>query len=80
MRIHGEIVLTEHAEVINILYSSLLPEVRTPPSYRSRSEIRVSPQKMVLTIEAADLVSFRAAVNSYLRLINALIRVLREID
>ncbi|RLE66887.1 MAG: hypothetical protein DRJ38_00625 [Thermoprotei archaeon] len=81
MKVRGRIVLTiANPQTIDIIYASLIPETQDQPSYRSKSSIEKLPGRIVLAIEARDLVSFRAAVNSYLRLISVLIRVLSELD
>ena len=81
MRIRGKIILNvANPQIADVIYASLLPETQNQPSYRSRSSIEKSNEKVILAVEARDLTSFRAAMNSYLRLIHVLVRVLSEID
>ncbi len=81
MRICGNIILNvANPQIADVIYASLLPETQNQPSYRSRSSIEKSNEKVILAVEARDLASFRAAMNSYLRLIHVLVRVLSEID
>ncbi len=81
MRIRGKIILNvANSQMADVIYASLLPETQDQPSYRSRSSIERSDKQVILAVEARDLASFRAAMNSYLRLIHVLVRVLSEID
>ncbi len=51
-----------------ILYESLLPELEEEYQ-RTRSSLRTEQNILILKIEADDLVSMRAALNGWLRLI-----------
>jgi KEOPS complex subunit Pcc1 len=59
---------SDHAEKI---YAALLPEL--PDDVNSRSTTRCmleGPDTLVLTVDAQDTASLRAALNMYLRLVN----------
>lgn len=65
-------VLSEFAfdlnQNIQIVYRSLLPELNGDHS-RNHSELCVDGTRLVLTIQSHDLVSMRAGLNGWLRLI-----------
>jgi KEOPS complex subunit Pcc1 len=51
-----------------IIYESLLPELEEEYQ-RTRSSLRLEQGTLILNVEANDIVSMRAAVNGWLRLI-----------
>jgi KEOPS complex subunit Pcc1 len=52
----------------SIIYESLLPELEEEYQ-RTRSMLRSEQDKLILNVEANDLISMRAALNGWLRLI-----------
>ena len=63
----------KHSEII---FKALEPEVKTPPTMRSRAFLEKNNSVLILKIEAKDTVALRAAVNAYLRWINSMSKVL----
>lgn len=61
-----EIELREHADII---YNSLLPEIRNTPSQRSNISLALEGDTIKLRAEAEDIVSLRALLNTWLRFI-----------
>lgn len=61
-----EIELKEHADVI---YNSLLPEIRNTSSQRSNISLALEGDTIKLRAEAEDIVSLRALLNTWLRFI-----------
>jgi len=51
-----------------IIYESLLPELEEEYQ-RTRSALRLEQDILILNVEADDLVSMRAALNGWLRLV-----------
>jgi KEOPS complex subunit Pcc1 len=51
-----------------IIYESLLPELKEEYQ-RTRSDLRLEQDILILNVEANDIVSMRAALNGWLRLI-----------
>ena len=51
-----------------IIYESLLPELEEEYQ-RTRSMLRLEQDTLILNVEANDLISMRAALNGWLRLI-----------
>ena len=61
-------------KLINTLYRSLLPEIMNPPSTkRSIAEIYRESDVITIIIRSKDLSSHRAALNTYLYLLNAVL-------
>lgn len=52
-----------------LVYESLKPELQAVPSERSKIGLELSGQQLILTIFAEDIISLRAAVNTWLRLV-----------
>jgi len=50
---------------------ALKPEEDSPPSHRSKMSVKCCERSVTIVIESRDLASFRAAVNSLLRLLKA---------
>ena len=61
-----EIGLREHADIV---YNSLLPELRNTPSQRSNISLALEGGTIKLKAEAEDIVSLRVALNTWLRFI-----------
>lgn len=65
---------------LEIIFKALEPEVKKPPTMRSRSILERENNALILKIEAKDTTALRAAVNAYLRWINAMIKVLEVFE
>ena len=65
---------------LEIVFTALEPEVRKPPTVRSRAFLEREDTFLVLKIEARDTVALRAAVNAYLRWINSMRNVLKVLE
>ncbi len=65
---------------LEIVFKALEPEVRKPPTMRSRAILEKEGKFLVLKIEARDTVALRAAVNAYLRWINSMTKVLEVLE
>jgi tRNA threonylcarbamoyladenosine modification (KEOPS) complex Pcc1 subunit len=66
-------IRSENAEA---LYKALLPEAGVLPRQRSRVNLRLKGNELVLEFEAEDTVAMRAAVNAFLRWVSATEKVL----
>lgn len=53
-----------------IIYNSILPEIKSEKEVRSQSEIILDNNKIIIKIKSLDIVSLRASINSYVRWIN----------
>ena len=53
--------------IAEIILKSLEPEILSSPSQRSATNFKLTDKTLILEINAADVTSLRASVNSYLR-------------
>jgi len=65
---------------LEIIFKALVPEVRKPPTMRSRAFLEKEDTFLILKIEAKDTVALRATVNAYLRWINSIRNVLETLE
>jgi len=63
-----------------ILYSSIIPEVKDIPSKRTSVSMALTEDGLNLMIKASDPVALRAALNSFLRFIDSILEMLHELD
>ena len=62
------------------IYEAVLPELETPVSDRSITEMSYTDSCLILTVETEDVVSMRSAVNTWLRLIQVAHEVSQTTD
>jgi tRNA threonylcarbamoyladenosine modification (KEOPS) complex Pcc1 subunit len=65
---------------LDAVVSALEPEVQRQIGVRSKTTVSKDALMLILTVEAEDTVALRAALNSYLRWINAEINVIDAVD
>ncbi len=53
-------------EFAAIILSALLPETKSIPSDRAKTKVSSNGSKIIIQIDAGDLTSMRAAINSFL--------------
>jgi KEOPS complex subunit Pcc1 len=71
MKAHAVVRLNFSTEKqLQVVMQALKPETQTSSSSRSKVEMTTENQNLVLTFTASDTSALRAAMNSYLRLIN----------
>jgi tRNA threonylcarbamoyladenosine modification (KEOPS) complex Pcc1 subunit len=63
-------------EIIN---ESLAPEVERPTSERSKVNVSIDDGMVTISIEASDVAALRAAINSYLRWVGAILDVVETV-
>ncbi|MHA1928378.1 MAG: KEOPS complex subunit Pcc1, partial [Candidatus Thorarchaeota archaeon] len=56
----------ESPELAGIIMAALLPETRSIPSDRALTKVTSTGSKIIIQIDAGDLTSMRAAINSFL--------------
>jgi len=61
--------------VSGLIGESLAPEVERPTSERSKVMVSEVEGQVVISLEASDVVALRAAINSYLRWVGAILDV-----
>jgi tRNA threonylcarbamoyladenosine modification (KEOPS) complex Pcc1 subunit len=78
--VYSKINLECNKELLKIIQKSLLPEIEQPTSNRATIKILNEKEKISILINASDLSALRAAINSYLRWINAIIDVVSIVE
>jgi len=79
---YGEIRIelsVENSDLLNVLYTSLLPELREFRTKRGRVNLLKNNGRLVILIEGGDLSILRALANSVLRLIGATLETLNKL-
>jgi tRNA threonylcarbamoyladenosine modification (KEOPS) complex Pcc1 subunit len=71
--VEAEIAIGASAEFVRVLKGALQPEVEQPSSERSAIEISGEASTLRMRIKASDVSAMRAALNSYLRWVEAII-------
>jgi tRNA threonylcarbamoyladenosine modification (KEOPS) complex Pcc1 subunit len=66
-------------EISEIIGESLSPEVEHLTSERSKINVSVDDGVVIISIEASDIVALRAAINSYLRWVGAILDVVETV-
>lgn len=64
------IVEFDNSTDASIVYNSILPEIEAETNERSKSNLKLDSNKLVINILSQDIVSLRASINSYVRWIN----------
>ncbi len=75
----AEITIEIHlssSKIAGTVYTSLLPETRQPPGFRSKTAVSREGKILRLNIKAEDVVALRAASNSFLRFVSVAIKTL----
>jgi len=71
----AKILIGAPPSVVDIIISSLRPELESSISNRSNVVIEASKKGLVIKVIAEDMVALRAAVNSYLYWIQGIIDI-----
>ena len=78
--INAEVSIQLSPEIAAIVEKSLIPEVEHPVSQRSNVEIQAEEERLTISMEASDVTALRAAFNSYLRWVEAIINVIDSVS
>ncbi|MEM2104880.1 MAG: KEOPS complex subunit Pcc1 [Candidatus Bathyarchaeia archaeon] len=65
---------------LQTVLEALKPEMQKPPTFRSKANVKVEGNHLILHVEARDTVALRAALNAYLRWINSMLNILEILD
>ena len=76
----AKILIDAPRSVVEIIISSLKPELESGISDRSNVVIEVSVKGLVVKVVADDMVALRAAVNSYLYWIQGIMDIGRRVQ
>lgn len=77
---NAEIWIGASENIAQILEGSLLPEVERPSTERSMIRVRAEDDGLMIRIEASDVAALRAASNSYLRWVAAILDVVETVQ
>ena len=75
----AEIRVNSTKELAEVIAGSLKPEVQDPVSTRSKVEVVAEDDLIRINITASDLSALRAALNSYLRWVDAIFEVVEKV-
>jgi tRNA threonylcarbamoyladenosine modification (KEOPS) complex Pcc1 subunit len=78
--VFAEITIDMPGDLVDVIEGSLVPEVERPTSERSNVDVVAREGKLVIRIKASDVAALRAAVNSYLRWVGAILDVVDSIE
>ncbi len=76
----AEIHVMVSEEVVEAVIDALRPEVESPSSERSSTDVRRGVDGIFISTEASDTTAMRAAVNSYLRWVQGMLDMLSKIE
>jgi tRNA threonylcarbamoyladenosine modification (KEOPS) complex Pcc1 subunit len=65
---------------LDTVRNSLLPEVNKPNPNRAHVNLFGEDRVLTLLVEADDTVALRSALNTYLRWINSMVKVVETLD
>ena len=74
-KVNAEIRIKVSECLTKILEDALQPEIEKPSSDRSMAKVEIKNRDLVLHLKASDISAFRAAFNSYLRWVKAILDV-----
>jgi len=78
--IHAEITVVLTPGLAEIVEGSLLPEAERPTSERSSVTVAVDGGILKVTVVASDISALRAALNSYLRWVSAILDIVETME
>lgn len=76
----AKLIINIKKKKASIILKSLIPEIKNPPTNRSKINLLIRDKKLLMNIKAKDMNALRAALNSYLRWINMIIETLGVIE
>ena len=63
-------------ELADTIYTTLLPETRQRPGFRSKTNVSRKGKILHLEIKATDIIALRAASNSFLRFVSVAMKTI----
>ncbi len=64
-------IMFENEKQTKAMLDALTPEIKKPPTSRSRIDVSMEKNLLFLKIRADDIISLRASVNSHMRFLRA---------
>jgi tRNA threonylcarbamoyladenosine modification (KEOPS) complex Pcc1 subunit len=77
---NAEIQIATSGRLAKIIEGSLLPEAEQPTSERSSVGVVIEDCGLIIRIVASDVAALRAAFNSYLRWVSAILDVVETVS
>ncbi len=65
--ISAKVNIVMDTDLLDAVKTALIPEAQSPSSERSRTEVRIQGNELVIETFASDTTALRASLNSYLR-------------
>ena len=65
--ISAKVNIVLDTELLDAVKTALIPEAQSPSSERSRTDVRIQGNELVIETFASDTTALRASLNSYLR-------------
>jgi len=67
-------------KLLGVIETALVPEAETPSSDRSKTEIMIEDNYLVIKTHASDTTALRASLNSYLRWVDGIQNIVESIE
>jgi KEOPS complex subunit Pcc1 len=64
-------IMFENEKQTKAMLDALAPEIKKPPTSRSKTDVSLEKNLLFLKIKADDIISLRASVNSHMRFLKA---------
>ena len=67
-------------KLLGVIETALVPEAETPSSDRSKTEVRIEENYLIIVTRASDTTALRASLNSYLRWVDGIQNIVEIIE
>ena len=67
-------------KLLGVIETALVPEAETPSSDRSKTEVMIEENYLVIVTHASDTTALRASLNSYLRWVDGIQNIVEIIE
>ena len=67
-------------KLLGVIETALVPEAETPSSDRSKTEVMIEENYLVIVTRASDTTALRASLNSYLRWVDGIQNIVEIIE
>ena len=65
--VSAKVAIDLDLDLLDAMKTALIPEAESPSSERSRTEVKIQGNELVIETFASDTTALRASLNSYLR-------------
>ena len=66
--------------LLGVVETALVPEADTPSSDRSKTDVMIEDNYLVIQTKASDTTALRASLNSYLRWVDGIQNIVESIE